>query len=328
MNRRDTVLALLVLGASPLSSRAQPAGKVARIGFLSVSSASAAASPSVEAFGRGLSDLGYVEGQSVIVEYYWAEGQYERLPALAAKLVEHRVDVIVAPSTPAAVAAKKATKTVPIVFATVTDPVALGLVASLARPGGNATGLTIVQSPDIVSKQLEIFKEALPNLSRVAVLGNPTHLAHTLWTRGATAAAESLGVRLQFVETRRVGELESAFRAITRAQADGLLVLPDTMLWAERARLADLVAKSQLPAMFGFREHVEAGGLMAYGASIPDLIRRAATFVDKILKGAKPADLPVEQPIKFELVINLKTAKTLGVTIPPSLLLQADRVIE
>ena len=328
MNRRDTVLALLVLGASPLSSRAQPAGKVARIGFLSVSSASAAASPSVEAFGRGLSDLGYVEGQSVIVEYYWAEGQYERLPALAAKLVEHRVDVIVAPSTPAAVAAKKATKTVPIVFATVTDPVALGLVASLARPGGNATGLTIVQSPDIVSKQLEIFKEALPNLSRVAVLGNPTHLAHTLWTRGATAAAESLGVRLQFVETRRVGELESAFRAITRAQADGLLVLPDTMLWAERARLAGLVAKSQLPAMFGFREHVEAGGLMAYGASIPDLIRRAATFVDKILKGAKPADLPVEQPIKFELVINLKTAKTLGVTIPPSLLLQADRVIE
>ena len=328
MNRRDTVLALLVLGASPLSSRAQPAGKVARIGFLSVSSASAAASPSVEAFGRGLSDLGYVEGQSVIVEYYWAEGQYERLPALAAKLVEHRVDVIVAPSTPAAVAAKKATKTVPIVFATVTDPVALGLVASLARPGGNATGLTIVQSPDIVSKQLEIFKEALPNLSRVAVLGNPTHLAHTLWTRGATAAAESLGVRLQFVETRRVGELESAFRAITRAQADGLLVLPDTMLWAERARLAVLVAKSQLPAMFGFREHVEAGGLMAYGASIPDLIRRAATFVDKILKGAKPADLPVEQPIKFELVINLKTAKTLGVTIPPSLLLQADRVIE
>ena len=328
MNRRDTVLALLVLGASPLSSRAQPAGKVARIGFLSVSSASAAASPSVEAFGRGLSDLGYVEGQSVIVEYYWAEGQYERLPALAAKLVEHRVDVIVAPSTPAAVAAKKATKTVPIVFATVTDPVALGLVASLARPGGNATGLTIVQSPDIVSKQLEIFKEALPNLSRVAVLGNPTHLAHTLWTRGATAAAESLGVRLQFVETRRVGELESAFRAITRAQADGLLVLPDTMLWAERARLAGLVAKSQLPAMFGFREHVEAGGLMAYGASIPDLIRRAATFVDKILKGAKPADLPVEQPIKFELVINLKTAKTLGVTIPPNLLLQADRVIE
>ena len=317
-----------MLGASPLSSRAQPAGKVARIGFLSVSSASAAASPSVEAFGRGLSDLGYVEGQSVIVEYYWAEGQYERLPALAAKLVEHRVDVIVAPSTPAAVAAKKATKTVPIVFATVTDPVALGLVASLARPGGNATGLTIVQSPDIVSKQLEIFKEALPNLSRVAVLGNPTHLAHTLWTRGATAAAESLGVRLQFVETRRVGELESAFRAITRAQADGLLVLPDTMLWAERARLADLVAKSQLPAMFGFREHVEAGGLMAYGASIPDLIRRAATFVDKILKGAKPADLPVEQPIKFELVINLKTAKTLGVTIPPNLLLQADRVIE
>ena len=328
MNRRDTVLALLVLGASPLSSRAQPAGKVARIGFLSVSSASAAASPSVEAFGRGLSDLGYVEGQSVIVEYYWAEGQYERLPALAAKLVEHRVDVIVAPSTPAAVAAKKATKTVPIVFATVTDPVALGLVASLARPGGNATGLTIVQSPDIVSKQLEIFKEALPNLSRVAVLGNPTHLAHTLWTRGAAAAAESLGVRLQFVETRRVGELESAFRAITRAQADGLLVLPDTMLWAERARLAGLVAKSQLPAMFGFREHVEAGGLMAYGASIPDLIRRAATFVDKILKGAKPADLPVEQPIKFELVINLKTAKTLGVTIPPNLLLQADRVIE
>jgi putative ABC transport system substrate-binding protein len=328
MNRRDTVLALLVLGALQLSSEVRPAGKVARIGFLSVSSASAAASPSIEAFGRGLSDLGYVEGQSVIVEYYWAEGQYERLPALAAKLVEHRVDVIVAPSTPAAVAAKKATKTVPIVFATVTDPVGLGLVASLARPGGNATGLTIVQSPEIVSKQLEILKEALPNLSRVAVLGNPTHPANTLWTGGATAAAESLGVRLQFLEARKVGELESAFRAITRARADGLLVLPDTMLWAERARLADLVAKSQLPAMFGFREHVEAGGLMAYGASIPDLIRRAATFVDKILKGAKPADLPVEQPIKFELVINLKTAKTLGVTIPPSLLLQADRVIE
>ena len=180
------------------------------------------------------------------------------------------MDVIVAPSTLAAVAAKKATKTVPIVFATVTDPVALGLVASLARPGCNATGLSIVQSP----------------------------------------------------------EIESAFRGIARARVDGLLVLPDTMLWTERARLEDLVAKSQLPAMFGFREHVEAGGLMAYGASIPDLIRRAATFVDKILKGAKPGDLPVEQPIKFELVINLKTAKTLGLTIPPSLLLQADRVIE
>jgi len=318
------ILAVGLLIVSPVAE-AQPAGKAYRIGFLS----SGSANPHIiEAFGKGLRDLGYVEGQTVVIEYRSAEGRYERLPALVAELVRLQMDVIFAPATPSALAAKKATTSIPIVIATVLDPVGLGLVASLGRPGGNVTGLTSFLGPEIAGKHLELFKEAIPKLSRVTVLRNPANPTNTLLVKWTNVAAESLGVQLRSLEARGPDEFESAFRAMAKARTDGLLVLPDNMLWTHRARLADLATKHRLPTMFRDREHVEAGGLMSYGANLPDLSRRAATFVDKILRGAKPADLPVEQPTKFELVINVKTAKALGLTIPQSLLLRADEVIQ
>jgi putative ABC transport system substrate-binding protein len=222
------------------------------------------------------------------------------------------MDVIVAPATPAALAARNSTATIPIVIATVLDPVGLGLVASLRRPGGNVTGLTSFLGPQIIGKHLELFKEAVPKLARVGVLRNPSNPTNTLLVEGAHVAVTSLGLQLRVVDARAPGELESAVREAGRARADGLLVLPDNMLWSHRARIAELAVRSRLPTMFRDREHVEAGGLMAYGASLPDLSRRAASFVDKILRGAKPGDLPVEQPTTFELVINIKTASALG----------------
>jgi len=317
--------------AAPLAAEAQQAAKVTRIGYLSPN---LAASPHLpEAFRQGLRDLGYVEGRNVVIEYRDAEGKPERLPALAAELVALKVDVIVAPaSTLAALTAMQATKTIPIVFAGVGDPVTSGLVTSLARPGGNVTGLTGL-GPELVGKRLELLTQAVPGVSRVAVLSRPGALGERTdkdMLKGVEGAGRALGVRLQFVEARGRGpeDFDRAFSDMTRARASALTVLPSAMFFNERRRLVDLAAKNRLPAVYPLREFVDAGGLMSYGPNFADLFRRAATYVDKILKGAKPGDLPVEQPTKFELVINLKTAKALGLTIPQSLLGRADQVIE
>jgi putative ABC transport system substrate-binding protein len=318
--------AALVLGllAAPLAARAQqPPAKTARIGLLFF----VPTPPLDEAFRQGLRELGYIEGQNIAIEYRSAEGKSERLPGLAAELVRLKVDVIVAASPPATEAAKRATSTIPIVFTVSGDPVAEGLVTSLARPGGNITGLATI-SPELVGKQLEMLKGVAPKVTRVAVLQNPSTGLHPVALRQAEDAARALGVQLQILEARTPSEIDAAFAAMRSQRAGGVLVLRDAMFRTQRAQIVALAAKSRLPAVYGFREQAEAGGLMAYGASVPQLFRRAATYVDKILKGAKPANLPVEQPTKFELVINLKTAKALGLTIPPSLLGQADQVIQ
>jgi putative ABC transport system substrate-binding protein len=313
---------------APLAAEAQQAAKIARIGYLVTN---LAANPHwLEAFLQGLRDLGYVEGRNLVIEYRSAEGKLERLPALAAELVALKVDVIVAGSTPHALAAKQATKTIPIVFTVAADPVQSGLVTSLARPGGNVTGLSNF-APELVGKCLELLKQAVPGVSRVAVLWQPGAFGERTekdLLKRADVAARVLGVRLQFVEARGPTDLDRAFSDMTRARADALTVLTGAMFVNERRRLVDLAAKNRLPAVYPLREFVDAGGLMSYGANLADLVRRAATYVDKILKGAKPADLPVEQPTKFELVINLKAAKALGLTIPPSVLQRADEVIE
>ena len=277
-----------------------------------------------------MGELGYVEGRNIVIEHRSAEGRVERFPALAAEMVRLRVDLIVVFSTPSARAARQATSTIPIVAPTMQDPVRDGLVASLARPGGNVTGLTFLGS-ELVPKRLALLKEAIPGVSRVAVLWHPGGLAERTgqeMVKEAEAAARGLGVQLQLVRAEAPKDLDGAFSAMTRWRADAFVPLPSPMLFAERNRIADLAARHRLPAMYLGREFVDLGGLMAYGASQIDLIRRGATYVDKILRGAKPADLPVEQPNKYELVINLKTAKALGLTIPPSLLGRADQVIE
>jgi putative ABC transport system substrate-binding protein len=320
-------LGLSVLTA-PLAAEAQQADKVARIGYLGPT---LAANPHmVEAFLQGLRDLGYVEGRNVVIEYRSAEGKLERYPALVAELVALKVDVIFVPGTPAAVAAKQATRTLPIVFAAAADPVADGLVTSLARPGGNVTGLAAL-SPELVGKRLELLKQAVPGVGRVAVLWQPGAAGERTekdMLKEADVAARALGVLLQVVEVRGPAEFDRAFSNMTRARAGALTVLGTPMFFTERRRLVDLAAKNRLPVVYGTRDYVDVGGLMAYGPNTADLVRRAAAYVDKILKGAKPGDLPVEQPTKFELVINLKTAKALGLTIPPSLLARADEVIQ
>ena len=320
----------LLLGGPfiPSAAKAQQAAKVARIGILTVNLA--AAPHLTEAFLQGLRDLGYVEGRNVAIEYRDAGGKVERLPALAAELVALKVDVIMAGSTPNALAAKQATRTIPIVFLSSGDPVTDGLVTSLARPGGNVTGLSSL-TPERVGKCLELLTQAVPGVSRVAVLWQPGALGERTekdMLKGAEVAARALGVRLQFVEARGPADIDRAFSDMTKARAGALTVWTTGMLVSERGRLMALAAKNRLPAVYTLREFVDAGGLMAYGHSQADLNRRAATYVDKILKGAKPADLPVEQPTKFDLVINLKTAKALGLTIPPSLLARADHVVE
>ena len=314
---------------APLAAGAEQPGKVFRIGILgNVPLTSPEGARLWGAFIQGLRELGYVEGQNITIMHRSSEGRYERLPDLAAELVRLKVDVIVAPAAQNPVAAKQATRTIPIVMTSHPDPVASGLVASLARPGGNVTGLSARAGPEIVGKQLELLKEAVSEVSRVAVLGNPGNQAYPLLLGEAKVAARSLRVQLQHLEVREPDGFDRAFAAMTRERAGALLVQADGMFLLHRTRIAVLAAKSRLPAMYQLREHVEAGGLMSYGASLPDLFRRAATYVDKILKGAKPADLPVEQPTRFELVINLKTAKVLGLTIPQSVLIQADQVIE
>ncbi len=327
---RAALAAALALGllTAPLAAEAQQAAMVARIGFLTLN---LAPNPHLrEAFRQGLRDLGYVEGRNVEIEYRDAEGKDERLPALAAELVALKVDVILAGGTPQALAAKQATRTLPIVFTAAPDPVTDGLVTSLARPGGNVTGLSSI-APELVGKRLELLKQAVPGVSRVAVLWQPGGSGERTekdMLKGAEVAGRALGVRLQFVEARGPADFDRAFSDMTRARAGALTVLASNMILGERRRLAELAAKNRLAAVYPLREFVDAGGLMAYGPDLADVFRRAATYVDKILKGAKPADLPVEQPTKFELVINLKTAKALGLTVPPTLLNRADEVIE
>ena len=315
------ILSLLV---APLAAHAQQPSKVPRVGVLGESSPT---DPFLAAFRQGLRELGYTEGQSIVIEYRYVHGVLARVPDLAAELIRLKVDVLVVGGTLAARSAKAQTATVPIVFTLTSDPVGSGLVASLARPGGNATGLSNLNA-ELGGKQLELLKEAVPQVSRVAFLYNPVNPATAPALAGARAAARALGVELQVFEVRKPNELASAFSALTARHPGALLALSDPVFGNELVQLSKLAAKNRLPAMYARREFAEAGGLMSYGPSYADLYRRAATYVDKILKGTKPADLPVEQPTKFELVINLKTARALGLTIPPELLIRADKVIQ
>jgi putative tryptophan/tyrosine transport system substrate-binding protein len=325
---------LVILAASltigPLAAEGQ-SPNVARLGYLVTGSLE---SPEVrvrrDAFRTGLRELGYVEGQNIVIEYRGADGKIERLLGLATELKRLKVDLIMAVATPAARAAQQATTAIPIVATAMGDPVRDGLVASLAKPGGNVTGTTFL-GPELVPKRLELLKQALPRVVRVAGLWHPGAFSERTASdmlKETEAAAGTLGVQLQLVGVRGPDEFDRAFSTMIRERAEALLVFPSTMLFAEGKRIVDLAAKHRLPSMFNAREFVDLGGLIAYGASLSDLNRRAATYVDKILKGAKPGDLPVEQPTKFELVINLKTAKALGLTIPQSLLQRADQMIE
>ena len=322
-----TTVGLLVFGVLglALTIEAQAPAKVHRIGILSP--AAEASTPLFEAFRQGLRELGYVEGQNIILEYRFAAGQPERFAALAAELVRLPVDLLVTDSTPATQAAKDATSTIPIVMTASGAPVEAGVVASLARPGGNVTGLSIM-APGLGGKRLELLKAALPHISRVAVLWSTGNLTSPPQWHELEAAAHVLGVQLHPLEVPHPTELDSRFAATTTAGAEALITLADAVLWNHRARVVALTAQHRLRAMFPEREFADAGGFMAYGPSVPASFHRAATYVDKLLKGAKPADLPVEQPTKFELIINLKTAKALGITIPPSLLVFADEVIQ
>ena len=307
-------------------AEAQKPGKVYRIGFLSPSSRSTR--PLLRAFLEGLRDLGWIERQNIAIEGRWTAGKHERFPAFAAELIRLKVDVFLTISTTAARAAVNATTTIPIVFTFVASPVEMGFVASLARPGGNVTGLTSVSGPEIFGKQLELLKEVVPHASRVAVLYNPVNP----YTRGALrkvkVVARSLRVQLQVLEARRPDDFDAAFAAMARKRAEALLVLAGGMFVLHRGRLAELSTKSRLPTMHGLRPNAEAGGLMAFATSSTDIFRRAAGYVDRILRGAKPADLPVERPTKYELIINLKTAKKIGLTIPPDVLVRATKVIK
>ena len=322
---------IVALGASALAapfgsfSQQQPA-KIPRIGLLSPYSLSDTALWH-EAFRQGLRDLGWVEGKNISIEYRYAEGKSDRLPDLAADLVRLKVDIIVATGNTDALAAKNATRAIPIVVASASDPVTLGLVESLARHGGNITGLSQI-SLEMVGKRLELLKEMVPSLSRVAVLWNPQGTTSPLSWKEIQLPARQLGVQLHSLEVRSPNNFDKAFEDATRARAGALAVMPDPLFTGNLRRIADLAAKNRLPSIFHLREFADSGGLVAYGPERADLFRRAATYVDKILNGTKPGDLPIEQPTKFELVVNLKTAKTLGIRIPQSILVRADRVIE
>ena len=324
ISRRQVVLGIGAGALAPLAFAQQPA-KVHRIGFLGALSA-ADSEWRVEAVRAGLRDLGYLEGKNIAIEYRWAEGRYERLPELAAELVRLKVDVLVTHATPGSLAAKQATATIPIVIAAVADPIASGIVARLARSGGNITGSTYFNS-ELMAKRLEFLKEAFPRTKQVAVLLYPESPANGPVLKAMETAARSLKMELQQYEVRDADRFESAFTAMVKKHIGAVVIFEDPIFFANATAIADLVVKKRLPAA-GFKEFAEAGGLLGYGVNIPEMYRRAAYFVDKILKGAKPGDLPIEQATKFELVINLKTAKALGITIPQSLLFRADRVIE
>jgi putative tryptophan/tyrosine transport system substrate-binding protein len=327
MKRKITVLTLCaLLFALCFQAQAQQPKKVPRIGYLP----SGPISERVhlwDAFRQGMRELGYVEGQNITLVFPSAEVTPERLPHLAAELVSLKVDVIVAAGTPAVQAAKEATKTIPIVTPITTEPLETGLVASLARPGGNITGLSYMSS-DLSGKRLELLREVVPGVSRIAVLSNPSSATVPPMMRKTEVAARALGVQLQRLEVHGLDDFERVFQAATKERAGALITLDDAFAFTQRTRIVKLATKNRLPAIYGFREFVEVGGLMSYAANLSDMYRRAATYVDKILKGTKPADLPVEQPMKFELVINLKTAKQIGLTIPPNVLARADKVIK
>src|SRR5215831_17959119 len=326
MDRRTfiTIVGGTVLGA-PLAAEAQ-AAKVPRIGVLHPGAPSTS-SHFAAAFDQGLRELGYVQGQNIVVERRFAEAKTERMSDIAAELVRLKVDVIVTSTDPGIAAVRQQTQTIPIVMANSTDPVATGFVTSLARPGGNVTGLSSI-SPELSVKRLELLKEAVPGLSRVGIVWNPDVRGGVLEYKETESAARSLRLQLQSVEVTRVEDFDRAFSALTAGRAEALTVISFSVGFRNRSQFASLAQKNRLPSVFGLREYVDAGGLMSYGPSFTDGWRRAATYVDKILKGAKPSELPVEQPTKFELVINLKTAKALGLTIPQSLLVRADKIIE
>jgi putative tryptophan/tyrosine transport system substrate-binding protein len=319
------VVAMLVALATcgGVGQAQQQPGKIPRIGYLA---AGRGAVVRTETFRQGLRDLGYVEGKNIAIEYRTAEGKIERYSDLMAELAGLKVDVIFTSSTPGALAAKNATKTIPVVFTNVGDPVENGLVASLARPGGNITGLSTL-SPQLSGKGLELLKETIPKLSRVAVVWNPDNPGKTSSFKETEVAARALRLQLQSLEVRGPNDVEPAFQAARKERAGALIVLRDVVVSNQIKRILDLAVKNQMPAIFGDRGFVDAGGLMSYGPNIDDLFYRAATYVEKILKGAKPADLPIERPSKFEFVINLKTAKQIGVTIPANVLARADKVI-
>jgi putative ABC transport system substrate-binding protein len=328
VRRRALLASTLGLLAAPIAAVAQSPARVHRIGLLG---GSAPASPEAShlwgAFLQGLRDLGYVDGQNAIIEGRWYGDRTDLVPVLASELVRLPVDVIVAGTAPAPEAAKRATSTIPIVMLSHPDPVGSGLVASLARPGGNVTGLSSL-SPELRGKQIQLLKEALPSLSRVAILSNPSIPSHAMDVKETEVAARALKMRLQVLEVRAPSELAGAFSAATKERAGALVVLSGTIFFAHRTRIVELATQSRLPAMYSWRENAEAGGFMVYGPSLRDNWRRAAWYVDRILKGAKPSDLPVEQPTKLELVVNLKAASALGVTFPPAVLARADEIIQ
>ena len=327
MKNKITVLTLCaILLALYVTVEAQQPGKIPRIGILPPGPISER-THLWEAFRQGLREVGYVEGQNITLVFPSAEVKPEQLPHFAAELVSLKVDIIVTATTGAVQAAREATKTIPIVTPVVADPVGTGLVASLARPGGNVTGLTTI-APDLSGKRLELLKEVVPKVSRIAVLSNPSNANDLPQMRETEVAARALGIQLQRLKARSPDDFETAFQAAANARAGALITLDDALVFTHRTRIVRLAAKGRLPAIYFFREFVEVGGLMSYGVHLPDLYRRAAVFVDKILKGAKPADLPVKQPIKFEFIINLKAAKQIGLTIPPNVLARADKVIK
>jgi len=326
MDRRSCIASLVcAFLIAPLSTHAQEAGKVYQVGFLW--DRPTVWPDALEAFRQKLRDLGWVEGKNVEIKYRWANGRFDRLPSMVEDLVRLKVDVIVAPTSIYTGAAKRATSIIPIVFASHADPIGSQHVASLARPGGNITGFTIIMS-ETTAKSLELLKEGIPGLSRAAVVYDPATPSHTPGLKAVEAMGKALGLQLQSLAVRGVTELDGAFAAMVREHAGGVVVLSTPLFLGRAKLLAELAMKYKVPTMFGPKQHVEAGGLLSYGPDRPDLYRRAATYVDRILRGAKPADLPVQQATKFELVINLKTAKALGITFAPSFLLHADAVIE
>jgi putative tryptophan/tyrosine transport system substrate-binding protein len=327
ISRREIIFALVAGAAAwPFAARSQQTGKMYRIGYLGNSTAALEADL-VGPFRDGLRDLGYEEGRNVVIEYRWAEGNEERFPVLIAELIAQKVDVIVTYGTPAALAVKKATTSVPLVMTAVGDPVGTGLVTSLARPGGNITGLSSI-APELNGKRLELLREVIPKLSHIGVFWNPSNPIHVIDLKEVSIAAQVLQMKVQPLGVRVPEELEAAFAAIVKERPDALFILWDSVFQQNLMRIIDFATQNRLPAVSGRREWVAAGSLMSYGPSYEDMHRRAANYVDKILKGAKPADLPIQQPTKFDLVINLKTAKALGVTIPPLLLGTADEVLE
>jgi putative ABC transport system substrate-binding protein len=324
--RRFLIAAVTAVLATPLASLAQQKGKIWRIGVLETISPALNAA-NFDAFRQGLRELGYVEGQNVVIEYRSADGRQERFPDLATELVRLKVDLIVTRGAPASLAAKNSTRTIPVVIAATADPVGSGIVASLARPGGNVTGLS-AYNVELYAKRVELLRELVPSLARIAGLFNMSNPVVPSQWKEVERGARSLGVQLQLLDVRNPEDLGRAFDAATRQRADALVVAVDALTQSNRQLIVDLAAKHRLPAIYGSDEFVYSGGLITYTVSFPHLYYRAATYVDKILKGAKPGDLPVEQPTKFELVINMKTAKALGITIPQSILVRADRVIE